>query len=238
MQSYSPLSEEKTVPFLAADDGLKYNAKVIGNEVELVMNVQHVETECNPQSCPLESLLAEIGLTLNDVPSNIEESIHWPTYINSSVARPKTLIPIATTERLHAATPPQNPDTFRKMCDSIHSTGIYLYSTFTKKEMGDAASEGRNVTFECRQFPRSSGYPEDPATGIAAGALAASLYKGRINPSKSDTSVYDVHQGTSMGRPSKISVKISDYASDETHPTLKVAYAGSVVFDSLSYSNL
>lgn len=91
-----------------------------------------------------------------------------------------------------------------------------------------------------RQFPRSSGYPEDPATGIAAGALAASLHKRQImsNEEESGDSIYDVFQGTAMERPSKLRVKIGDYASGEKNPSLKVSYTGLVVFDSLSYSEL
>lgn len=39
----------------------------------------------------------------------------------------------------------------------------------------DLANQPIVVSWECRQFPRFSGYPEDPATGVAAGALAVSL---------------------------------------------------------------
>ena len=54
-------------------------------------------------------------------------------------------------------------------------------------------------SYECRQFPRSSGYPEDPATGIAASALAATLRFGPDDNKKSTIVNYDIYQGTAMG---------------------------------------
>merc|ERR1712087_405320 len=164
LRSNFKLSSVMTSPFLAAADGARYDAKVTGSEVELIMDAQHSETKCNSQSCSLEEILSEIGLNIRDVPSK-DGDIGWPKFLNSSVARPKTLIPIASMERLHAATAPRDPVRFRQMCDSIDSTGIYLYSTFTKDEMEEAKWNGRDLALECRQFPRFSGSPEDPATG-------------------------------------------------------------------------
>lgn len=228
-------SNSVSLPFVTAHDGSKYDAKVTGNEVELIMDTQHYETECNSQSCSLEDLLSEIGLNLSDVPtSESDVCICWPTFINSSVARMKTLIPIVSNERLHAATAPQNANKFREMCDAIDSTGVYLYSIFTKREIKEAAANDKDLVFECRQFPRSSGYPEDPATGIAAGCLAASLHQRKII-----NETIDVYQGTAMKRPSKIRVHISDYLykTGESND-LKISYSGIVDFDSLSHSNL
>jgi len=57
----------------------------------------------------------------------------------------------------------------------INSTGIYLYSTATiRDDDNDVNTDNKSeIAFECRQFPKSSGYSEDPATCIAAGALGA-----------------------------------------------------------------
>ena len=71
----------------------------------------------------LEDFLFEVGLDVSDVTTEVESGFRWPTFINTSIARPKTIIPIASLERLHAATPPQNPEKFREMCNSIDSTG-------------------------------------------------------------------------------------------------------------------
>ena len=56
--------------------------------------------------------------------------------------------------------------------------------------------------WECRQFPRASGYPEDPATGIAAGALACHLYHHH----DMDLPAYKFYQGTAMRKSSLIVV--------------------------------
>lgn len=142
------LSSVKNVAFLTAAEGLRYDALVTRDEVELVMDTQHFEAECNSPTYSLAGLLSEMGLEMTDIPSTSESGICWPAYINSSVARPKTLIPIATLERLHAATPPQNTTTFCQMCDSIDSTGVYLYSTFTESEIKEASTKKRNLAFE------------------------------------------------------------------------------------------
>jgi predicted PhzF superfamily epimerase YddE/YHI9 len=122
----------------------------------------------------------------------------YPSLINASVARPKTLVYVNSMEALHQAKQPkvaediQQRNSFATACRAIdNSTGIYLYTT---KPDEDGA-------WECRQFPRSSGYPEDPATGIAAAALAASLCMDGIY-----LPVYKFYQGTAMQRPSLIEV--------------------------------
>jgi len=103
-------------------------------------------------------------------------------------------------------------------------TGVYLYSTFTKREI----VEERDLAFECRQFPRSSGYPEDPAT------------RQIMSYSESRGDNYDILQGTAMGRPSKIQVEIGNYSLEGTipNPSLKISYTGLVVFDAVSFSDL
>ncbi len=121
-------SSMTTVSFTTAEEGLRYDATVIGNEVQLITDTLHHESECNPQSFSLEDFLLEIGLKISDVSTEVDCGIRWPTFINTSIARPKTIIPIASLERLQAATAPQNPEKFRDMCDSIDSTGKDIVS--------------------------------------------------------------------------------------------------------------
>ena len=61
-------------------------------------------------------------------------------------------------------------------------------------------------SYECRQFPRLSGYPEDPATVITAAALAATLQIGPDDDKSSTIVNYDIYQGTAMRRPSLLQV--------------------------------
>jgi PhzF family phenazine biosynthesis protein len=222
LHSKEPLTEkvkssQTTVSFNTADNS-RYYSSVCSNKVELMMNVSHeeIDIEKMPNAPTLEEILRDLGLDSNDA---MAEQNDWPKYINSSVARAKTLIPIKSSELLHGATPPKDPNKFRDMCDSIDSSGIYLYSKCDKGE------DVLNNSFECRQFPRASGYAEDPATGIAAGALAASLYKRTIG-----RACYFISQGTAMGRPSNIQVNIENYNGSD----VKLSYSGLVAFDSIS----
>jgi predicted PhzF superfamily epimerase YddE/YHI9 len=144
----------------------------------------------------LQRLVREhLGLASNHLV--VKTARRPPTFVNSSIARSKTLVYVNTLEGLEEAKTPAVGDgkrtSFAKACGAIDdSSGIYLY----------AYRDNEDGAWECRQFPRSSGYPEDPATGIAAATLAASLYRQGI---RLDT--YRFYQGTKMGRPSLIQVQ-------------------------------
>lgn len=112
--------------------------------------------------------------------------------VNARTSRVKTLIPLKHCQILHNL----RPDFSRiaELCQRIESTGLYPY----------AADENHLETFYARQFPESSGYPEDAATGIAAAALAFGLRdSGQV---KADTERVLINQGQAMGRPSQIKV--------------------------------
>jgi len=111
---------------------------------------------------------------------------------NARTSRVKTLIPMSSVEALDALTP--DFSRIQAMCDQIGSTGLYPYATNPEPDVVDA-----------RQFPRSSGYPEDAATGIAAAALAFGLLaRGHLFPLSS----LRVRQGRAMGHPSEITVRL------------------------------
>jgi PhzF family phenazine biosynthesis protein len=156
-----------------------------------------VPFEANPVSHPpgLTRVLRDhLGLTQSEHLTQKAGKV-LPTFLNASVARPKTLVYVNSLEALAKSKTPKvitegKRFSFASACGSIDdSTGIYLYAQKDKD------------SWECRQFPRASGYPEDPATGIAAAALAASLFKSGVY-----VPVYKLFQGTTMGRPSLIEV--------------------------------
>lgn len=138
------------------------------------------------------------GLTARDLTLPRERSM-YPTLVNSSIARPKTLVYVNSVEALHRARAPsieQDQDgstRFQRTCDALQTTGLYLYTQ---------SNDDDDRALECRQFPRASGYPEDPATGIAAAALAVSLHQRGIR-----WPAYRCYQGTAMGQPSLIMVE-------------------------------
>lgn len=112
---------------------------------------------------------------------------------NARTSRVKTLIPLADVSVLDGL----RPDFARMeaLCAGIGSTGLYPY----------AVADAGGRVFEARQFPRSSGYPEDAATGIAASALSFGLLaNGMVDTSER---AITIRQGRAMGRPSEISVR-------------------------------
>lgn len=119
---------------------------------------------------------------------------------NASTSRVKTLVRIPDVSALHALQP--DFDAIRALCDSIGSTGLYPYAL-----SGGTASGTAEIA--ARQFPRSSGYPEDAATGIAAAALWGHLAaEGMVPVGTVDTPIASiVHQGQAMGRPSAIAIR-------------------------------
>lgn len=114
--------------------------------------------------------------------------------LNAATSRVKTLVPLRSVEILNGL----QPDFARieALCDAIGSTGLYPF----------APVDPEAAIFSARQFPRSSGYPEDAATGIAAAALAWSAWDLGL---ASRHRVF-VRQGEAMGRPSQITVERED----------------------------
>lgn len=120
---------------------------------------------------------------------------------NASTSRVKTLVPLKSIDTLNGL----SPDFARieDLCSRIGSTGLYPYAVLDK----DAQ------IVEARQFPKSSGYPEDAATGIAASALAFGLLaNGMVEASERPIAV---RQGRAMQRPSEIAVR---FRFDEERP--------------------
>jgi trans-2,3-dihydro-3-hydroxyanthranilate isomerase len=111
--------------------------------------------------------------------------------LNAATSRVKTLIPLRSVDILNGL----RPDFARivAVCDAINSTGLYPF----------AVVDPDKPIFSARQFPRSSGYPEDAATGIAATALAWGAWDLGLTSSHRVI----VRQGEAMGRPSQITVE-------------------------------
>ena len=110
--------------------------------------------------------------------------------MNAATSRTKTLVPVCSRAVLDSIAPDFSG--IAEVCDAIGSTGLYPFA-IVDRATGKLAA---------RQFPRSSGYPEDAATGIAATALASGLRQSGVTSSTRVT----VHQGEAMGRPSKMTV--------------------------------
>ena len=120
--------------------------------------------------------------------------------LNAATARVKTLVAVPDIETLDRL----QPDLARieDLCSRIGSTGLYPW----------APGDETPGTFDARQFPAASGYPEDAATGIAAAALAYGLH--RLDPALVADQQVRVRQGRAMGRPSLITVRFDGGPDD------------------------
>ncbi|MGY2293549.1 PhzF family phenazine biosynthesis protein [Pseudomonas sp. SDO528_S397] len=152
-------------------------------QVEISQPKGRVQTLDDPE---VEAeILSVLGITSNELaPLPIQ---------NACTSRVKTLIALKSVAVLDGL----KPD-FRRMqqlCERIDSTGLYPY----------AASDLERRQFDARQFPKSSGYPEDAATGIAAAALAFGLLENELVAA--DERPVLIRQGRAMGRPSQISLR-------------------------------
>lgn len=127
--------------------------------------------------------------------------------LNAATSRVKTLIPLKNSTVLDGLTP--DFEHIAQVCERIGSTGLYPFAV---------SGAGQ---FDARQFPKASGYPEDPATGIAAAALAFGLLEAGLVGI--DTGPIRVRQGRAMGRPSLISVRF------ESDPGIAGCWLGGLV---------
>lgn len=134
----------------------------------------------------VDAILGSLGLRAEDLKEG------WKVQ-NGRTSRTKTLVPVRDREVLDSIAPVQ--EAVRGVCERIGSTGLYPYAVL---------DEGRQLV-EARQFPKFSGYLEDPATGIAAAALTFGLLDNGFVSAASAKPVL-VRQGWSMGKPSEIQV--------------------------------
>ena len=157
--------------------------------------VRHGNVEITQPEGTVERLSDEAGGPVLDVLGITPDDLAPFPLINARTSRTKTLVPLKDADRLHALTPD-----FARMeavCGDIASTGLYPFAVVSPSEQ----------LFEARQFPQRAGYPEDPATGIAATAFAFGLLHYGLLEDIGQT--VTVHQGRAMGRPSQLVVRFA-----------------------------
>jgi PhzF family phenazine biosynthesis protein len=131
-------------------------------------------------------ILKVLGITSNDLAD-------LPIQ-NACTSRVKTLVPVKSVAVLDGLRPDFSK--MEELCERIGSTGLYPY----------APADLTNQVFDARQFPKSCGYPEDAATGIAAAALAFGLLESKLVATSARP--ITIRQGRAMGRPSEISLRL------------------------------
>lgn len=133
--------------------------------------------------------IAEIARVLRVAPGTIAPL----PIINAATSRIKTLIGMPSVAALDALAP--DFSAVEALCEAIGSTGLYPFAVESREKR----------LFHARQFPKSSGYPEDAATGIAAAALLFGLAAYGLVPIDGDN--VTVYQGRAMGAPSAIRLR-------------------------------
>jgi PhzF family phenazine biosynthesis protein len=128
-----------------------------------------------------------LGITLDDLAPGFKVQ-------NASTSRTKTLLPLRSRDVLNNLR--LDSQLVGAICEKINSTGLYPYAVINADDQ----------IVEARQFPKSAGYAEDPATGVAAAALSFSLLDHGILSVETCKSLF-VRQGWSMGKPSEIQVQ-------------------------------
>jgi PhzF family phenazine biosynthesis protein len=107
-----------------------------------------------------------------------------------SVSRAKLIVPASDAEAVHAARP--DFPVLWELCRRLDTTGAYVFAPH---------ADGDRRHLVALQFPVDAGYPEDPATGVAAAALAAYLADA-LRPARPAWTRITIDQGDAMGRPS------------------------------------
>lgn len=133
-------------------------------------------------------LAAVLGLDVEDLVGDRTAEV-------ASTGAEHLLVPVRTTEAVDSA----QPDTagLRALLADAGAEGCYLYTVDLDQTAG--------ISAYTRFFNPTVGITEDPATGTAAGPLAAVLVRDEL---VRDPARIVVEQGRRLGRPSRISLSV------------------------------
>ena len=147
-----------------------------------------------PEYLPVLDCAKKIGNVLSIPTSSIKLS-PYPIQIVST-GLPVLLVPINSIKLLEKIV--INVSELDKI---LHSLGVEMLYAFTDETLNPSAN------IHARMFAPPLGILEDPATGSAAGAMGAYIYKHKIL-SENNLKNITIEQGYKMGRPSCIHVEI------------------------------
>jgi trans-2,3-dihydro-3-hydroxyanthranilate isomerase len=147
-----------------------------------------------PEYLPVLDCAEKIGNVLSIPTSSIKLS-RYPIQIVST-GLPVILVPINSIKALEKIVINAS-----KLDNFLHSLGVEMLYAFTDETLNPSAN------IHARMFAPPLGILEDPATGSAAGAMGAYIYKHKILPENNLKNIV-IEQGYKMGRPSCIHVEI------------------------------
>jgi PhzF family phenazine biosynthesis protein len=161
-----------------------------------LVSIDHLDPRIGPPVASTAEVAAALGVPAGRLATGDPRVV--------SIARAKLLVPVVDAEAVHAARP--DPDRLAELCRAVGATGAYVFAPHP---------DGRPEHLVARQFPVDAGMAEDPATGVAAGALAAYL------AAADGWSAVEVDQGDAMGRPSLLHARA--FAADGAVSRVQVA---------------
>jgi PhzF family phenazine biosynthesis protein len=138
---------------------------------------------------PAAAVHAELSAALGLPPASIAADARIQPV---SVSRPKLIVPLRDAASVHQASPAF--PVLWELCRGLGATGAYIFAPHPDGDPRHVAA---------RQFPVDAGYPEDPATGVAAAALAAYLAADH-RPARPTWRCIAIDQGDTMGQPSLV----------------------------------
>ena len=134
-----------------------------------------------------DALARALGLDATDLSDRAAEVV--------STGAEHLLVPVRSRDTVDAA----QPDTaaLRAFLAEVGAEGCYVYTA--------DADPASGIDAYARFFNPTVGIAEDPATGTAAGPLAALLVRDGL---ASEGTAITVEQGTALGRPSRIGLRV------------------------------
>ena len=142
----------------------------------------------------------EVGEALGIPTSNIK-SAGYPMQIVST-GLPALLVPIISLKALDSIV--INTNRLSHVLASLGTDMIYAFTDVTIHP---------KATIHSRAFAPRLGITEDPATGSAAGAMGAYIYKNNMASGEELKNIF-IEQGYKMGRPSSLYVEINQEADE------------------------
>lgn len=192
----------KTFPVVIETSAGRITANYDAHKNGSLVTVDQFPANFSSDNPTNEEITTALGISIADLHSAIPA-------ISVSVSRYKLIIPLVNAAIIDRLQP--NYELLWELCERYNTTGFYPFGIDPEKPEYISA----------RQFPKKAGYNEDPATGVAAGALAAYLAHFAAE-TEGEWKDINIRQGYAMGKPSLISAR----AKKENGKITKVQVSG------------
>ncbi|KAJ5872113.1 Phenazine biosynthesis PhzF protein [Penicillium soppii] len=194
------------------------------NAEDLVISMRQGNPQFMSKHTNLDSLAGSIGLNASDIGLNISGvELDQPMVVTTSPAR-HLLVPVRTQEVLRKVKFADKEVISKELASTeSHNSGIYVFTS------AGHDSPSQIPRFEARFFSPGMSM-EDPATGSAAGPLAAYMWANHaVGSAENGTYNIEVIQGVQTGR--KCLMKLSIEPNEEGSASIMISGTGVLVAD-------